>query len=149
VCVDIREVGGELGGVMFCSDTDHGALPLADHLIIRVGEEEVASWVKRRGRQRGGGEGKARGRGGSDRALERRKWSGEDDKGLHRGEDKVRQEHGRSFERTQVQAHLSALRLFTCHVTNLQPFISRSDGSRFLGDVALSIVKKCFGFSLC
>jgi hypothetical protein len=48
-------VGGELGGVMFCSDTDHGALPLADHLVIRIGEEEVASWVKRRGRQRGGG----------------------------------------------------------------------------------------------
>jgi hypothetical protein len=38
--------------------------------------------------------------------------------------------------------------LFTYHVINLQPFIGRSDGSRFRGDVAQKFLKKFLRLSL-
>jgi hypothetical protein len=37
VCVIISQVGVEVGGVVFCSNANHGSHPLAGHLIIHVG----------------------------------------------------------------------------------------------------------------
>jgi hypothetical protein len=39
-------------------------------------------------------------------------------------------------------------KLFTCHVTNFQLFIGRSNGSRFRGDMADSFVKNWSRLSL-